>query len=443
MSEVIKYIILSSSSRVKQVIDYTLAHFQRDYRLHFESVATLEECDITIGPQWDCDFVLSTQIISYLEMENPSVTLDFSEKNMPLFLNDKGGVDYVLSSFYLLSGMQEWVSNQRDKWGRFPYSGSLQEEYGEAQEAWVDHYFERIYETLESKLDLASREKPPTDIVLTHDIDHLRWPILQNTYFFFTKNMRYQGWSALSKLPRLATNTRRNIAEIIDLEKKYGARSIFFWLVEKGKGKYGIPNADYTLQDRYVRKIMDRIEEAQSVNGLHKSSKPNALSEELNIQSKLMAINRYHYLLFNLPSDGEELNEAIQQDYSYGFAEQMGFRNSYSRPFHPFDFKNWRPFHFLEVPLHIMDTTFHSYLKLSPQEAENKIISFLSRHQRGSCISILWHNDYFTPFKFAGWSKVYENILKYIFKDKSYRLVNPEEIDETYRIYGLRPKVNY
>jgi hypothetical protein len=338
--------------------------------------------------------------------------------------------------------MQEWVSNRRDKWGRFPYKGSLQEEYGEAQEAWVDHYFERIYEALKSKLDLASREKPPTDIVLTHDIDHLRWPILQNTYSFFTKNMRYQGWSALKKLPRLAANTRRNIAEIIELEKKYEARSIFFWLVEKGSGKHEIPNADYTLQDRYVRKIMARIEEAQSVNGLHKSSKPNALSEELNIQSKLMAINRYHYLLFNLPSDGEELNGAIQQDYSYGFAEQMGFRNSYSRPFHPFDFENWRPFHFLEVPLHIMDTTFHSYLKLSPQEAENKIISFLSRHQRGSCISILWHNDYFTPFKFAGWSKVYESILEYIFKDKNYRLVNPEEIDASYRIYGLRPKVN-
>jgi len=437
---VIKYILLSNSQRVQRAIKYTLDHFERDYNLYFKAVSSLEESDISIGPQQGCDFTLSQKFTSYLKNNDFASPINFSKTNRPIFLNVCGGEDFLFSSFYLLSGMQEWVSDKRDKWGRFPYTGSLQEEYGEAQEAWVDQFFEQIYIKLKSKVNLPAYKRSPSDIVLTHDIDHLSWPILQNSYFYFKNSLRKEGWKSLIKLPKLAENTRRNLSEIMQLEKKYNAHSVFFWLTEKGKGQHGIPNADYSIHDRYVKNIMRRIDESRSTNGLHKSSKKKSLKLEFKAHSNLCPINRYHYLLFDLPSAGKELNETIDQDYSFGFAEQMGFRNAYSRPFHPFDFENWRPFQFLEVPLHIMDTTFHSYLKLSPEEAEEKIISFLSRHQSDSCISILWHNDYLTPFKFNGWGKVYENILKFLFEKHNYRVINPSEVASTYRIYPLGPK---
>ncbi len=439
----IKYIILSNSQRVQRAIKYTLDHFERDYNLHFKAVLTFEESDISIGPQKECDFTLSEKFTFYLENNDTSSPPIFSKNNRPVFLNDRGSEDFLLSSFYLLSGMQEWVSDKRDKWGRFSYSGSLQEKYGEAQEAWVDQFFEQIYIKLKSKVDLPTYKSAPSDIVLTHDIDHLSWPILQNSYFYFKNSLRKEGWKDFRKLPKLAGNTRRNLSEIIELEKKYNAHSIFFWLTEKGKGQHGIPNADYSINDQYVRNIMSQIDESQSTNGLHKSSKKKSLNQEFKGHSNIRPINRYHYLLFDLSSAGKELNATVDQDYSFGFAEQMGFRNAYSRPFHPFDFENWKLFHFLEVPLHIMDTTFHSYLKLSPEEAEEKIISFLSRHQSDSCISILWHNDYFTPFKFNGWGKVYENILKVVSEKNNYRVINPSEVAKTYRIYPLRPKRQY
>jgi hypothetical protein len=27
------------------------------------------------------------------------------------------------------------------------------------------------------------------------------------------------------------------------------------------------------------------------------------------------------------------------------------------------------------------------------------------------CLTVLWHNPYFTPYKFAGWKEIYETIL--------------------------------
>jgi hypothetical protein len=177
------------------------------------------------------------------------------------------------------------------------------------------------------------------------------------------------------------------------------------------------------------------VQQSKGVNALHKSSKAKPIQHELQRTSFLEAINRYHFLLFNLPQHAKEINQSVKQDYSYGFAEEMGFRNSYSLPFHPFDFMNWRPFQFIEVPLHIMDSTFYTYLESSPEQAERRIIDFLAAHRRGSCLSILWHNEFFTPFKYAGWGAVYEEILKFLFEENAYQCLLPNEIEQKYRIY--------
>lgn len=435
MSDNVRYHLSTKNRRADAAVIYVLDHLGRDYNLLFQRVQNKEDAEICIGDSTNCDFELAIQPLLNYFQGGGSVQPPFEvlEGTPMMCINMKP--DYILSAFVLLSGMQEWVSNRRDKWGRFPYKGSLQEEYGEAQEAWVDHYFERIYEALKSKLDLVSREKPPTDIVLTHDIDLLRWPIFQNSNYFFKKDIPTEGVGAIKKTPSLLSNTRKNIADILALENQFDVHSIFFWLTESGRGKYGIMNADYSINSSYVSQTLKEIEQAKGVNGLHKSSKQKTLLSELQSLTKLSPINRYHFLLFNLSCDGQELDHSVKQDYSYGFADQMGFRNAYSRPFHPFDFQNWAPFHFLEIPLHIMDNTFITYLDQAPDQAEKRIIRFLDKNRMGSCISILWHNEYYTPFKYSEWAKVYQNILEYLFVENNYKSILPTEIDTKYRIY--------
>ena len=435
MSREINYVLTLQSKKVKTAIEYLLSHFQRDYELVFNSVSSRSEGDISIGVENNCDFVLSKYAILFLEKTKNEDFLLFSEQEAPLFITQHGTKDYLLSSFFLLSGIQEWTTNKADKWGRFPYNGSVQAQFGGARENWVDLFFEKIYESITQKLHLPSAQSKPTRILLTHDIDHLKWPVLQNGYSFIKglAGSRKKRW--LSKLPLLLKNTRRNIEDIMALEDQYGVNSVFFWLTIQGKGRHGIKNADYSLEEQYVQKMMAQITKRGGSNGLHKSTQPIPMVDEFKSNLELMPINRYHYLLCNLPSDSEEINQSVKQDYTLGFAEEMGFRNSYSRPYHPFDFKNWKPFQFLEVPLHIMDTTFRGYKKLTPEEAEEEILFFLSKHSTNCCLSLLWHNDFFTPFKFDGWGKVYENILHFLFEENLYQSITPQEIDFKYRIY--------
>jgi hypothetical protein len=157
--------------------------------------------------------------------------------------------------------------------------------------------------------------------------------------------------------------------------------------------------------------------------------------DELDGTPKLYPISRFHFLLFNLSSHGAEIDQSVKQDYSYGFAEQMGFRNSYSRPFHPFNFRKWKAFSFLEVPLNIMDNTLYTYLKKTPKEAEREIFDFLDRHKSGSCISILWHNEYYTSLKHWEWRQLYKKLLKYLFEEDAFTSVLPNDLAAEYRIY--------
>src|SRR6056297_8069 len=431
----IRYYLDDLDPKATAAIVYVLDHIARDYKVSFQRTDFKENADITMGEGEEDDFFIASNKLSAIIDQDLDLTELFKIQNGVPLISNKGKVDYLLSAFVLLSGIQEWISKKKDKWGRFPYEGSFQEKFGQAQVAWVDLYFENIYETLKSKINLPNVKKPPSNVVLTHDIDLLRWPIFQNGKHFLKKNLPSNSVEALHNLPTLFRNTRKNIDNILELERQFGVHSVFFWLTEKGRGKFGIKNADYSIKSPYVMKAMEHIKQSESVNALHKSSKDKALLKELEGYSQLSPINRYHFLLFDLLENGPELNRTVKQDYSYGFAEQPGFRNSYSLPFHPFDFDNWRPFQFLEVPLHIMDNTFHTYLGNSPKQANEHINEFMSRHKRGSCLSILWHNEFFTPFRYAGWGQLYEQLLKFLFVENDYNYILPEGIEKKYRIY--------
>ncbi|MBL4624030.1 MAG: hypothetical protein JKY42_02640, partial [Flavobacteriales bacterium] len=123
-----------------------------------------------------------------------------------------------------------------------------------------------------------------------------------------------------------------------------------------------------------------------------------------------------------------ELDKAnISLDFSLGFAEHYGFRNSYGVPFRPFDLSTSTTNNVLEIPLAIMDTTFHTYLKTPRKDIANLIIDFLDGNKQGKLISILWHNKFFTSYKFKGYLAIYKTMLEY-FEQENIRPIDQSEI---------------
>ncbi|MBK9744214.1 MAG: hypothetical protein IPO94_15250 [Saprospiraceae bacterium] len=202
-----------------------------------------------------------------------------------------------------------------------------------------------------------------------------------------------------------------NIDQIIELDKKYGFTSIFYWLPMRGKDANGIMNADYGIAK--LVKMCAKTDANGCVNGIHKSSFPTTFSEEMSKFPSEVAHNRYHFLKFETHKAWKEIVSAgLKTDGSLGFAEHIGFRNSYGLPFVPYDMENDRPYTFLEIPLHVMDGTLTQYMGLESEEAFIRIKKFLKQNEHNSILSILWHNNEFTEYTHKSLKFMYIDVVR-------------------------------
>ena len=140
--------------------------------------------------------------------------------------------------------------------------------------------------------------------------------------------------------------------------------------------------------------------------------------------------NRYHFLNFLPHRDWRRLSDSgLNFDASLGFAEHYGFRNSYGKAFQPFDHRHRRPYDFVEAPLTFMDTTFHKYLDTPPDRVGDVIIDFYERNATHCDLSLLWHNNYVSDYKYGSFLKEYKKVLAYLY-ESNIDCLTPQELVE-------------
>jgi hypothetical protein len=171
-----------------------------------------------------------------------------------------------------------------------------------------------------------------------------------------------------------------------------------------------------------------RVKELGGFNGLHKSLSATKMADEferLKIYDDTLFCQRYHFLKFDWPQACIEIEQAgIKLDSSLGFAEHIGFRNSYGLPFKPYDMANDRPYNFIEVPLNIMDRTLQMYMQLDPEAALKQVKQFFETNAHNCIVTLLWHNEFFSPYQPNGFGPFYKGLLEYLYQSdfKSVRL---------------------
>ena len=149
-----------------------------------------------------------------------------------------------------------------------------------------------------------------------------------------------------------------NMDQIISLNSEYGVQTTFFWLLNKGKGIDNVMNPDYSIDK--LRSALNNYTDKSATNGLHKASTRLSLKEEVDRCDAISPYNRYHFLKYNYVQLITEMEEAeLAMDVSFGFAEHYGFRTGFGLPFQPFNPITQKASSFLEVPLNLMDGTFH------------------------------------------------------------------------------------
>lgn len=356
----------------------------------------------------------------------------FDSIDQKLFIEKDGQwiiqFDIIASAFFLLSGWQEYFSENNDQYGRFRYSESVQHRFNFTHLPVVNYYFDILRTVLEKAygkpIALAWQDpRIPFTVCLTHDIDTCETAWVEGS-FSAVKKMDLVTPVKLIMKKLSGQDAWFNFSEILSLEKSHNATSTFFFIpTNKKKGK--IKNGDYDLKKDKFKAVFRMIADFGGEVGLHGSigSSTNSviLKKEFSFFPEPIRSNRFHFLLHDPKVTLKIMEESgVRIDSSLGFAEHFGFRNSFCFPFKPYDITESHAVNFYEIPLILMDGTLQKYMSLTPDQSFNEILNLIDEIKKFKGVfTVLWHNTHFSPYKYAGWREVYVKLLTYVNREKA------------------------
>ncbi|MBI3235247.1 MAG: polysaccharide deacetylase family protein [Bacteroidetes bacterium] len=189
---------------------------------------------------------------------------------------------------------------------------------------------------------------------------------------------------------------------------------IFYLLASYGK--YDKNLLDFAL----IKNIYNLLKETAN-QGIHPSyasnTEPNLLNKELNLFETIIgtqaSISRQHFLKLNLPSTYQNLLvNNIQQDFTMGWAESIGFRAGTSHSYTWFDLTINSETSLKITPFCAMDVTLKNYMNLNIEEAQEDLSKLKNIIQEnGGQFITLWHNESLgNTGEWEGWRAVVEGI---------------------------------
>jgi hypothetical protein len=449
--------------------DYIFAHLKHhwvpDSRVTDAFVILEPGRPLPLGLRGKIIFRLSEQVDPdpvNVNFEGDDVTVLFPlSTDMSLFQMDESGNlwynhDYLSSAFYLLSGLQELNEGNRDIYDRFQYSGSIQQRYSFVSKPVVNYYFEILLKGFECFClihDMTFKRRRLFDnfgFFLSHDVDrvafhHPRLMIYKALQIIGLKQHTDTKSKILRQLlsglsfhlnPRGGMDPWWNFRWMMDLEKRLGIRSAFFFLSREE----GTKNAWFRFSSPKIKQIISDLKNEGFEVGLHGTFKSVANGQSL-IQQKaaLASVSgeepagiRQHFLLFSNP-DTFRIQETagLVYDSTLAFHDHDGYRNGYCYPFHPYDFEKDTPMQIWEIPLIMMEVSVLQYRRLAYSEITDRVSGYIQEAQKfGGLFSLLWHNCRLNDDEYKGISEYYENLLVYILSQGSISITGKSLVEQ-------------
>ena len=202
------------------------------------------------------------------------------------------------------------------------------------------------------------------------------------------------------------------------MQKKLGLKTIYFFLV----GDYGINDKNLPIESRRFQSLIKTVGDYAEV-GVHPSYGSNRHPERLKVEVSRLAnvlhrevtASRQHFLKLSFPDTYRNLIDLdITDDYTMGFANEIGFRAGICSAFNFYDLDLEMETRLRIHPFAMMDATLKYYMNVPPEEAIEAIRPMIDevRGVGGTFIS-LWHNESLSNQKqWEGWLHVYEEMTK-------------------------------
>lgn len=355
---------------------------------------------------------------SYLSWKNWKVPV-FIKSKTEKKLDNQLSFDVFVNTFFLLSGWQEWISEDYDEHERFKYANSLQNKFNFVEVPVVTIYFDILFHEIRKQGIPIEERKFSSSLIFTHDIDQLRSGWLEDIQFeiknFSIKSLFEIPKALIIKLFGLKDSYYIAFEKMIEIEKKKDIEAISFFMTKKSKN-----DADHDLNKKKYLKLFEAYKKVNKV-GLHPGYFTHNSREEFSKQLyKLKELSegeinhvRQHFLKYDVkvtPLIHEQLE--ITHDYSLGYAEMYGFRNAIATPFYLYNYKEGRSYRVLQIPLFFMEGTLTKYIGVKKHRNIKKVISLSRRivNDFNVNFSVLFHNTAFSEKRYKGFTKMYEEL---------------------------------
>jgi hypothetical protein len=369
------------------------------------------------------------QPIGLLEQTDirPPLIQCFAANGQKAFFKTAGDwpFDIFAAAFYLISRYEEYLPHQKDSYGRYAHTNSLAFQEGFLHLPLVEIWALDLKAALQQRypaLDFGGRR---FRFLPTYDID-MAWSYRHKGFWRNLGGALRRPGSIGQRLSTLSGKQADPFdcyAWLDTLHQQYALQPLYFFLVAAQNGRYD----KNILPHKPALQQLIQSHAAQYPIGLHPSwqsgDNPALLHSEKQalegIGGKPVARSRQHYIRFNLPEGYRQLIQAgITEDYSMGYGSINGFRASVAQPFHWFDLAANATTALRIHPFCFMDANSFYEQKLSPAQAGEELLQYLSIcKQLNTVLCTIWHNNFLgSDAAFRGWRDVYEGLVKALVK---------------------------
>ncbi len=367
----------------------------------------------------------------------------FVVNNSKAFFKSEGDFpfDIFAASFYLLSRYEEYLPQQKDKYGRYALENSLAFKENFLHLPLINIWLQYFKEKLKQKFPSFTTHYSPFTFLPTYDIDeafcykHKSW---RKTWGGYCRSvLKGDFWEVKERknvLKGVLEDPYDSLFQIKDLHKRYHYLDAnIFFLVSQKNGRYDKNISPFNKEwQECIRNFFEKepewtkIPQPHLYAGLHPSwqsgNRPELIKKEMDLLQYEIGVeaqcSRQHFIRFTLPQTFRQLIEAgIYSDYSMGYGSINGFRASVASSFYWYDLEKEEKTGLQLYPFCYMDANSFYEQKQTPEQALEEMLQYFNiiKSVNGTMITI-WHNTFLgTHRRFAGWREVYEEFIGRIY----------------------------
>ncbi len=338
-----------------------------------------------------------------------------------IFHTGKGAISFDIFSavFFLCSRYEEYLPFEGDEHGRFKAEDSVAFKYGFIREPIVEQWAQTLSALLNIPFPIEGYKYQ-----LTVDVDspwELKGRSMTRTIALCLRDLLFFKLNRLSLRCTVIAGNKKDPWDTFDyidvMQGKLKEKVRFFFLM----GNTHPFDSSISFRKKMFKELVIALQKKNKV-GIHPSYASNDSEKILRKEYMHLARivenkplhSRQHYLKLQFPETFQRLIRlGVIEDYSLGWAGQIGFRTGCSRAVPFYDIEKEKQTHLMLVPLIVMDRTLKAYMKVDRETAIDEINALKEKVKAvGGQFTILFHNDALSDCgEWTGWRKVFETTI--------------------------------